>query len=163
MPKRRPPKAEIIEYKRLKASSGGGGGGGSFGGGGGFYPGQNLICKIVRDEPGGYAVIIPAYNLPGFLPTQALLRTGEEILGQFVCVHNHRILLSARFSNNVSKLESTPNVRWEEHLDELNEIVRCEEHLNELDEIATLENNVKHFVRKSDLPSGIPPDEPTDS
>jgi hypothetical protein len=152
MPKRRPPKAEIIEYKRLKASSGGGGGGGagaggSSGGGGGFYAGQNLVCKIVKAEPGGYAVIIPAYNLPGFLPTQALLRTGDEILGQFVCVHNHRILLSARFNNNLSKLAPTPIVCWEEHLAE----------------IATLENNVKHFVRKSDLPSDTPPDETTDS
>jgi hypothetical protein len=150
MPKRRPPKAEIIEYKRLKASSGGGGGGGSFGGGGGFYPGQNLVCKIVKDEPGGYAVIIPAYNLPAFLPTQALLCTGDEILGQFVCVHNHRILLSARFSNNVSKLLGTPNVRWEQHLDTR-------------DIAMTSENNIKNFGRGSGLPSGIPPDETTDS
>src|SRR5882757_8417264 len=85
----------------------------------GYKAGQNVVCKVVKDEPGGYAVIIPKDNLPGFLPTQALLRTGEEILAQFVCVHNHRILLSARFSNNVSKISSTPNVRWEEHLDEI--------------------------------------------
>jgi hypothetical protein len=85
----------------------------------GYKAGQNVVCKVVKDEPGGYAVIIPKDNLPGFLPTQAMLRTGEEILAQFVCVHNHRILLSARFSNNVSKLASTPNVRWEEHLDEI--------------------------------------------
>ncbi|CAN5573373.1 hypothetical protein BH10CYA1_BH10CYA1_21720 [soil metagenome] len=85
----------------------------------GYKAGQNVVCKVVKDEPGGYAVIIPKDNLPGFLPTQALLRTGEEILAQFVCVHNHRILLSARFSNNVSKLSATPNVRWEEHLDEI--------------------------------------------
>ncbi len=85
----------------------------------GYKAGQNVVCKVVKDEPGGYAVIIPKDNLPGFLPTQALLRTGEEILAQFVCVHNHRILLSARFSNNVSKLAATPNVRWEEHLDEI--------------------------------------------
>jgi hypothetical protein len=87
----------------------------------GYKAGQNVVCKVVKDEPGGYAVIIPKDNLPGFLPTQALLRTGEEILAQFVCVHNHRILLSARFSNNVSKLQATPNVRWEEHLDEIDQ------------------------------------------
>lgn len=85
----------------------------------GYKAGQNVVCKVVKDEPGGYAVIIPKDNLPGFLPTQAMLRTGEEILAQFVCVHNHRILLSARFSNNVSQLAATPNVRWEEHLDEI--------------------------------------------
>jgi hypothetical protein len=52
----------------------------------------------MRTEPGGYAVIIPIDNLCGFLPTQAVLRTDEEITAQFVCVHNQRILLSARFS-----------------------------------------------------------------
>ena len=86
----------------------------------GYKAGQNVVCKVVKDEPGGYAVIIPKDNLPGFLPTQALLRTGEEILAQFVCVHNHRILLSARFSNNVSKLPANQTqTRWEEHLDEI--------------------------------------------
>lgn len=49
-------------------------------------------------EPGGYAVIIPKDNLPGFLPTEAKLRIGEEVLAQFVCVHSNRILLSARFA-----------------------------------------------------------------
>jgi hypothetical protein len=128
MPRRRQPKPEIIEYKQLKAAAGGGGsgghgGGGPSGGGGGFgfRPGDNIVCKIINAEPGGYAVVITKYNLPGFLPTQALLRTGEEILAQFVCVHNHRVLLSARFSNNVSKLPTTPNVRWTEHLDKIDE------------------------------------------
>jgi hypothetical protein len=51
-------------------------------------------------EPGGYSVVVVSHNLPGFLPTQALLRPGEEILAQYVCMHNHRVLLSARFSNN---------------------------------------------------------------
>jgi len=87
----------------------------------GYKPGQNVICKVTNAEPGGYAVIIPKDNLPGFLPTQALLRQGEEILAQYVCVHNNRILLSARFSNtSVSiKTTTTPTVRWEEHLDEI--------------------------------------------
>jgi hypothetical protein len=87
----------------------------------GYKAGQNVVCKVVKDEPGGYAVIIPKDNLPGFLPTQAILRAGEEILAQFVCVHNHRILLSARFSNNSPKVQAHTSVRWEEHLDEIDQ------------------------------------------
>jgi hypothetical protein len=64
----------------------------------GYKPGQNVVCKIVKDEPGGYSVIIPKDALPGFLPTLAKLRTGDEISAQFVCVHNNRVLLSSRFS-----------------------------------------------------------------
>jgi hypothetical protein len=87
----------------------------------GYKPGQNVICKVTNAEPGGYAVIIPKDGLPGFLPTQAMLRTGEEILAQYVCVHNNRILLSARFSNTSVSIKQTqhPTVRWEEHLDEI--------------------------------------------
>lgn len=54
-------------------------------------------------EPGGYSVVIVDHNLPGFLPTEALLRPGEEILAQYVCIHNHRALLTARFSTNLIK------------------------------------------------------------
>ncbi len=104
LPRRRLPKAKIITYKQLKTASGGGA---SSGGGGGFYAGQDLVCKIVKDEPGGYTVTVLPSGLAGFLPTQALLRTGEEVLGQFVCVHNHRILLSARFTDRVTKPEGT--------------------------------------------------------
>jgi len=87
----------------------------------GYKPGQNVICKVTNAEPGGYAVIIPKDNLPGFLPTQANLRTGEEILAQYVCVHNNRILLSARFSNTSASIntQTQPAVRWEEHLDDI--------------------------------------------
>lgn len=87
----------------------------------GYKAGQNVACKVVAAEPGGYAVIIPKDNLPGFLPTEEKLKQGEEILAQFVCVHNNRILLSSRFSNStVGQFNYQPTqsqVRWEEHLD----------------------------------------------
>lgn len=87
----------------------------------GYKPGQNVICRVANAEPGGYAVTIPKDGLPGFLPTQARLREGEEILAQFVCVHNNRILLSARFSNQsvAIKASAHQSVRWEEHLDQI--------------------------------------------
>jgi hypothetical protein len=87
----------------------------------GYKPGQNVICRVTNSEPGGYAVIIPKDGLPGFLPTTASLRPNEEILAQFVCVHNSRILLSARFSNtSVSiKAQTHQAVNWEDHLDDM--------------------------------------------
>ncbi len=65
----------------------------------GYKAGQNVACKVVAGEPGGYAVLITKDNLPGFLPTDARLRIGEEVLAQFVCVHNNRVLLSSRMTN----------------------------------------------------------------
>jgi hypothetical protein len=94
-------KARIIQYEQPKAAAGGGGSRGN-GNGNGLRPGQNLVCTVVSSEPGGYAVIVTGMpNVPGFLPTQAILRSGEEILAQFVCVHNEQILLSARLSQGV--------------------------------------------------------------
>ncbi len=70
----------------------------------GYKPGQNVACQIMAAEPGGYAVLIPRDNLPGFLPTEAKLKIGEDVLAQFVCVHNNRVLLSARFSGSGSAI-----------------------------------------------------------
>ncbi|MDR3613459.1 MAG: hypothetical protein P4L53_07825 [Candidatus Obscuribacterales bacterium] len=83
----------------------------------GYKAGQNVVCKITNSEPGGYAVLIPKDNLPGFLPTQASLHPGEEILAQFVCVHNNRILLSARFGSNTggAEIEDTAD-KWQEQM-----------------------------------------------
>jgi len=64
---------------------------------GGYRPGQNFLCKITEVEAGGYACIVLQDNLPAFLPTTMHLTEGEEIMAQYVCVHNQRILLSARF------------------------------------------------------------------
>lgn len=67
--------------------------------------GQTVLCKVLQKEPAGYAVILPKYNLKGFLPTEAHLKTGDELLAQYVCVHNNRILLSARMSSITSSTE----------------------------------------------------------
>ncbi len=86
----------------------------------GYKAGQNVVCKVTKAETGGYAVIIPKDNLPGFIQTTAALRPGEEILAQFVCVHNNRILLSPLFSGNRASGASLPTssqVNWAEHLD----------------------------------------------
>jgi len=93
VPRRRPQKARIIEYKQLKTAAGGSGAA-SGGGGSGFRPGENLVCRTKNAEPGGYAVSIKNGDLPGFLPTQAMLRPGAELVAQYVCMHNNRILLT---------------------------------------------------------------------
>jgi hypothetical protein len=66
----------------------------------GYKAGQNVACKVVAQEVGGYAVTTTKDNLPGFLPTEAKLKIGEEVLAQFVCLHNNRILLSARLAGS---------------------------------------------------------------
>lgn len=89
----------------------------------GYKAGQNVVCKVVKAEPGGYAVRIPKDDLPGFLPTEAKLKEGEEVLAQFVCVHNNRVLLSARMHGStlqgspgrMSQSQSSQN--WQAQLD----------------------------------------------
>lgn len=71
-------------------------------------PGQMLKCKVLRPEPGGYAVIIVSINRVGFLPWEAPLKVGAEILAQYVCVHNNRILLSAKLSGSKSDFSELP-------------------------------------------------------
>jgi hypothetical protein len=85
----------------------------------GYKAGQNIVCKVVQQEPGGYAVHIPKDNLPGFLPTEAKLKIGEEVLAQFVCVANNRVLLSARIAGgqlSASGKYRAPQVSWEDQL-----------------------------------------------
>ncbi len=64
-----------------------------------YKAGQNVSAKVMGPEPGGYSVMLTKDNLPGFLPTEQKLKAGEEVLAQFVCVSNNRILLSSRFSS----------------------------------------------------------------
>lgn len=99
--------------------------------------GQKVFCRILRDQQDGYAVQLR--NHLAFLHTKHKLSVGDEVsatiirvdpielagedvsIDHFVCVQNHRILISARFLNNISKIPLTSQVRWEEHLDEIYE------------------------------------------
>lgn len=110
----------------------------------GYKPGQNVYCRIVRPEPGGYAVLIIKDNLPGYLPSNAHHNIGEEILAQFVCVDRNRILLSERFtasSGNVfvnqEQIDWTSQLDAPSHLDtpsQLNASQPGETNLEESDE-----------------------------
>jgi hypothetical protein len=73
-----------------------------------FKAGMKFVCRIISDEPGGYSIMIVQSQTPGFLPTQDLLEIGEQFLAQFVCVHNGRILVAARFSAKKKKSKSNP-------------------------------------------------------
>lgn len=126
MRRRRVPPSEITHYRAAKAAAGGsgaGGGGGrgrgSGGGGDGLRPGQNVICKIAKAEPGGYAVIIPKYNLPGYLPSNARHNIGDEVLATFVCLDKGRVLLADRFTHVKNERRGDTSLNWEEYLDEL--------------------------------------------
>ena len=101
--------------------------------------GRKVSCRVLRNEPGGYAVHV-LDQLDAFLHTKQQLHSGDVVIAmvisvndpillvgedlgndQFVCLHSQRILISARFLNNNSKIAATPNVRWEEYLDEIDE------------------------------------------
>lgn len=91
----------------------------------GYKAGQNVVCRVVKAEPGGYEVNIPKDNLPGFLPTDAKLKPGEEVLAQFVCVDRNRVLLSARLSgdqlNPSGKYKAAPGTpNWQQQFDNPN-------------------------------------------
>jgi len=87
----------------------------------GYKPGQNVVCKIAKAEPGGYAVMITKDNLPGYLPSNARHNVGDEVLATFVCIDKNRVLLSERFTHGKGDLTKknygTPD--WSEHLNEL--------------------------------------------
>lgn len=80
----------------------------------GLRSGQSVPAVVVQEEPGGYFVWVRhgERKLPGYLPTQHVLRKGEEIVATYVCVHKGRILLTARFGNS-PKSASTEELQYE--------------------------------------------------
>ena len=100
--KRKPELDTVLQYDDLKTDAGGTGAGGRGGrgsgtgsGGGGFRAGQNVVCRIVGAEPGGYAVYVEGYG-DGFLPTPVVLEVDQKIQALYVCTYNNRALVSAR-------------------------------------------------------------------
>jgi len=83
--------------------------------------GQNITCRIEQQERDGYAVTIEIdkNDLPGFLPTDEPLKMGDEVLAQFVCVSNNRILLTSRFFHIKAERKEIPYVSWEDKFNEL--------------------------------------------
>ncbi len=64
-----------------------------------FRPGQELLCKVVRRESGGYAIRI-TYDQDnqvqtGFLATMEEFEIGQFVSATFVCVHEQRNVFSA--------------------------------------------------------------------
>lgn len=58
--------------------------------------GQSVACKVLGREPGGYTVWISMHKQQGFIPTELPLKDGDEILAQYICMHNNKMLLSLR-------------------------------------------------------------------
>tara|TARA_Y100001978_G_C23464749_1_gene324060 strand:+ start:189 stop:620 length:432 start_codon:yes stop_codon:yes gene_type:complete len=67
-----------------------------------FKPGQNVICRVVEKEPGGYAVVVDPPSVPGwtwgYVPSDQTHMPGKELLTQFVCWDKGRLLLTERFT-----------------------------------------------------------------
>ena len=84
-----------------------------------FRAGQIVTCRIEKQERDGYAVTISKDDLPGFLPSDEPLKIGQEILAQFVCISNNRILLTTRFFSIGGEKKKIPYVEWDKELDQL--------------------------------------------
>ncbi len=67
---------------------------GTAGGGANYRRGDSISCKIVKAEPGGYAVSIEPGCFDGFLPTSAKHEPGAQVEAQFVCMAVNRMLLT---------------------------------------------------------------------
>lgn len=61
-----------------------------------YKPGNLVVCKVIKPEMDGYSVIIPKDNLPGFLTNAKNLKENQEVLAEFVCVLESRLLLFSR-------------------------------------------------------------------
>ncbi|MDZ4832185.1 MAG: hypothetical protein SGJ27_00135 [Candidatus Melainabacteria bacterium] len=94
----------------------------------GYKPGQNVIAKIAKPEPGGYTVIIVKDNLPGYLPSNARHNVGDDVLATFVCIDKNRMLLSERFTHGKGDLvKKNYGVNWAEQLDDPNYTTAAQE------------------------------------
>jgi hypothetical protein len=101
MPKRSKPKEEIVQTEPREAAAGSSDPGGD----GSYRQGQIVLCKILNSEPGGYKL-----DMPGFLPTSARLRPGDDVLAQYVCVHRGRVMVASSFSS--TEADNTQNRSW---------------------------------------------------
>lgn len=70
-----------------------------------YRPGEYLSCTIEGEEPGGYSVTIPGDDRSAFLPTSVSCRLGETIKAQFVCMKGERILVAAKFNDQMKRSE----------------------------------------------------------
>lgn len=79
----------------------------------GYKAGQPVACTIVRAEPGGYKVTLSKDQLSGFLATSNKLKSGQEVLARYVCLHNNRILLTCSFAGtSADKKPPTSAPQW---------------------------------------------------
>lgn len=126
----------------------------------GYKPGQNVMCRVVRPEPGGYSVLITKDNLPGYLPSNQHHANGEEILAQFVCIDKNRMLLSERFTaGSGTAYIKQDQIDWKSQLDAsapTSESARGEDaserNSEDDDELRRDEDNVVAFQERKDFP-----------
>ena len=105
----------------------------------GYKPGQNVIAKIMKAEPGGYSVLIVKDSLPGYLPSNARHNSGDDVLATFVCIDKNRMLLSERFTHGKGDLvkKDYGGVNWEDHLNDSNYNTAAQQAVPDSDQFST--------------------------
>lgn len=70
-----------------------------------YKPGQFVVCTIVQQVDGGYAVSVDKGALPGVLPSDREHAIGSQVKAAFVCVDKGQLLLSEKFSFEIDDEE----------------------------------------------------------
>lgn len=81
----------------------------------GYKAGQNVVCRIVKAEPGGYAVVVSKDNFPGFVESQMPYQPGQEVLLVYKNKSMNRLIFAERFQTQQSSttIQVPQQVDWQ--------------------------------------------------
>lgn len=71
----------------------------------GFVPGMQLVCRVIKPEPGGFLVNIVKGDYQAFLPSFGALKADDEVLAIYVGTLDNHILLEERFPQRRKPVE----------------------------------------------------------
>ncbi len=82
---------------------------------GGYKAGQNVVCKIVKAEQGGYSVLVVKDNFPGYVESKMPYTTGQEVLLVYKAKGNKGFIFAERFQTQQSSttMQVPQQVDWQ--------------------------------------------------
>lgn len=82
---------------------------------GGYKAGQNVVCKIIKAEQGGYAVMAVKDGFPGYVESQMPYQPGQEVLLVYKTKGVKGLIFSERFATQQSSttLQVPQKVDWQ--------------------------------------------------
>jgi len=82
---------------------------------GGYKAGQNVVCKIVKAEQGGYSVLVVKDGFPGYVESQMPYQPGQEVLLVYKTKGIKGFIFSERFATQQSSttLQVPQQIDWQ--------------------------------------------------